>query len=166
MLTNLTIERLREVLDYDPYTGIFTRRIRQASNALAGTRAGTALERGYIGIMVDKIQYKAHRLAWFFVYEKWPLVGIDHINGIRNDNRIENLREADQSQNIANGKKHRDSTSGLKGVTWNAACKRWMAQIHWRGKHIYLGLFDTKEEAHAAYCAAAKRLHGEYARFE
>lgn len=91
---------------------------------------------------------------------------IDHINGNRADNRWLNLREADSCQNRQNMKRSSRNTSGFKGVSWHERGQKWMAQIACRGGREHLGLFDTIEAAYAAYCAAAKRLHGEFARFK
>lgn len=151
----LTVERLRDVLNYDPLTGIFRWR-RAGSRHTAGKVAGhvDAVD-GYRRIYVDVRLYKAHRLAWFYVYGRWPEGQIDHINRVKDDNRVNNLREANHSQNRQNSgdEATRRSSSGLLGAYRNR--DRWVSQI----SGIYLGMFDTPEEAHAAYIAAKRELH-------
>lgn len=91
---------------------------------------------------------------------------IDHIDGNPHNNKFANLRIATSRQNQCNQKIRRDNTSGLKGVSWDSKRNKWQAGIQIDGKRIALGRFSTKEEAYAAYCEAARRLHGEFARLE
>jgi hypothetical protein len=121
---------------------------------------------GYWHVGVDGDEYKAHRLAWLFVHGEWPAGRLDHENGDTADNRIANLRPVTHSQNIANSRLRRDSTSGFKGVSFYTSAGKWGANINKDGRRHYLGLFNTPEEAHAAYCEAACELHGEFARTE
>ena len=94
-----------------------------------------------------------------------PVNKIDHINTVRDDDRFCNLREANDSESARNTKCHRDSTHGLKGVYWSVKELKWWAKISVDGRCIRLGRVATAEEAHAAYCAAARQYHGEFARF-
>lgn len=114
--------------------------------------------------MVDGRGYYVHRLAWFYVHGRWPQQQIDHINGDPHDNRIANLREATVEQNRRNVRLSTKNKFGLKGVTIQKG--RYKAQIRFAGKHINIGLFDSPEEAHAAYCRHAIQLHGEFARLK
>jgi hypothetical protein len=159
----LTAERLRELLHYDPETGIFTRKISitLSKQFKAGDVAGGIDKSlGYIVISVENARYRAHRLAWFYVYGVWPVHGVDHINGIRNDNRLSNLREANKSQNGQNVHKCRSSSSsGVLGVTQIKKTGRWQATITIDGKVKYLGRFLTSEDARTAYLSAKARLH-------
>jgi HNH endonuclease len=122
--------------------------------------AGSLDRQGYWVIRLDYEIYRAHRLAWLYIYGKFPVGQLDHKNRKRADNRIANLRESNQNQNMANSKRHSDNRSGLKGVT--KLKTSWMAQIARNGKNVYLGCFGTPEAAYAAYCRAGKQLHGKF----
>lgn len=161
----LSYELLRELLAYDPDTGIFTWKVDVARNVKAGSVAGSTVGIGYRNIRIYRLAYRAHRLAWLFMTGKWPIDMIDHINGVRDDNRFANLREATCEQNRRNSGKHAASGSGFKGVSWKEG-RGWRAYIHVQGKQRHLGYFSTPGKAHAAYVAAAKKYHGEFARFE
>lgn len=162
-MTDISLAYLKEVLHYDPETGVFTW-LRPTSNRVkAGEVAGGISVLGYRYIAVRKHRMLAHRLAWRFVHGEWPLRNIDHKNGDPSDNRIANLREADQSENCANNRGHRDSATGLKGVSKKRS--RWEARLSRRGTVYRLGVFDSPDDAHAAYIAAAKSINGEFARW-
>ncbi len=164
VMADLTQSRLKELLDYDPETGLFTRRVARG-NQRAGDTAGTLIK-GYIAILIDRKPYYAHRLAWFYVYGEWPKDEIDHINRRKADNQIANLREADRSQNMGNQKPSSLSKSGLKGANWRSDTGRWRAKIKLHGRNHYLGYFSTPEEAHATYVKKAQEIFGEFARAE
>lgn len=155
----LTQSRLKELLNYDPDTGIFTRRVSASNRVKIGDRAGSVNGMGYRHIYVDGNLYLAHRLAWLYVYGGFPPSGIDHINAVKDDNRIVNLREATQSENNQNRAKQSNNTSGFRGVSWHATAKKWHARIGVGNKLKHIGLFDTPEAAHAAYLAAKAELH-------
>lgn len=156
----LTVERLRDALYYDPETGFFT--WRESSARIAkGLRAGGATGNGYHFIGIDARRYLAHRLAWLYVHGRWPEHFIDHINGDPSDNRLVNLREANNAQNSHNRSVTSRSATGLKGVSRKG--KRFKAQITVDYHIIPLGVFDTPEEAHVAYRAAAIRFQGAFA---
>lgn len=155
--------RLRELLDYDADTGRLTWR-HARSRAAAGARAGHLNSKGYRRIEIDDRQYFAHRLVWLYVYGEWPVEQIDHRNGDRDDNRIVNLRAASQAENNGNSRRPKHNTSGFKGVGLQKTDRKWRARIKRAGRSIHLGTFDTPEEAHAAYVAAATELFGEFAR--
>ena len=155
-------ERLRQVFAYDQDTGAFTCLIGRQGKS-AGAIAGSIDTSGYRRIAIDGKRYQAHRLAWLYVHGTWPKNDVDHVNGDRADNRIANLREATRSENIRNSRISSSNTSGLKGVSWSKASKRWRSSINVNGKLHYLGLFDSADEAHDAYTEAAKKHHGEFA---
>lgn len=161
-MTALTADRLREVLTYDPETGVFRWKVRTSIRVTVGEVAGY-LRDGYRFITIDGRKYRAHRLAWLYMYGVWP-AELDHVNGDRADNRISNLREATRTQNNANTPIRKNNTSGVKGVCWDKRKRKWMAQIRVRGVQRFLGYYETTEEAGEAYAAAAARYFGEFAR--
>ena len=166
----LTQETVRELLDYDPETGVFTWKPRPLSSfkdetrgkiwnvRFAGAVAGGPHNSGYIRIAIDGKRHLAHRLAWFHVHGRWPKQMLDHINMDRGDNRIDNLREATNSLNMQNQRLGRGRSPYL-GVSWYTRIKKWKAQIRAEGKVHCLGLFDTEEAAYAAYIKAKRKLH-------
>ena len=154
--------RLQEILVYDPASGDFFWRVQRGSRSdLVGKPAGWLHRTGYRHIEIDGKHYAAHRLAWLYVYGDWPKAQIDHINRTKSDNRITNLRLANNRQNGANSKA-KPSFSGLKGAHWHSRDKKWFAHIWHNGKRVCLGHFPTANAAHDAYCAVAKKLHGEF----
>ena len=116
----------------------------------------------YIIVRVDMHLIKGHRLAWFMTHGSWPENEVDHVNGDKTDNRIENLRKATRSENMRNCGMKRNNTSGFKGCRLRE--KGWQARITLQGKQHHLGFFKTAAEASAAYEEAAKKLHGEFMR--
>jgi len=158
----LTQERLKEILEYNPETGIF-KRFKSRKGEPHTYNPENLNPYNYIIIRIDEHCYRAHRLAWLYVYGKLPEKQLDHINGIRNDNRIINLREATNSQNSMNKPNRKDNTSGHKGVKFNKKTNKWEANIKVNQKQTYLGLFVNKEDAIKAYQKAASLLHGEFA---
>ncbi len=156
----LTAEKVRELLDYDPETGAIHWRVSVNNRVKVGVLAGWKRPDGYLQIRIDGKLYKAHRLALLIINGTWPTDQVDHINGVRDDNRITNLREASRSLNQQNQMRPRsDNTSGYLGVSWNSACKSFMARIMIQGKLLYLGSFTDPAEAHQAYLTAKRQLH-------
>ena len=141
-----------ELLHYDPETGIFLRRARTSNRIKIGDKAGSKDKAGYLCIRLNGITYKAHRLAWLYVYGEWPRKEIDHINGRRDDNRIANLRDVSKSVNQQN-------RGYVRGYSRDR--NRWKAQIRCDGKWMHLGCFGTEAEAHAAYYRAKSIIHVE-----
>ena len=160
----LTADYVRQILHYDPETGVFTRLKLARRRDKIGSEAGGFATTGYVTIGIEKKAYLAHRLAWLWMTGKWPKEQIDHINMCRSDNRWVNLREADKYQNKHNKKRTRKSISGLKGVTWHAHSGLWHATIRARGIKMSLGYFNCRAAASFAYQVAADKLHGKFAR--
>lgn len=154
--TNLTATRLRELLDYDSETGKFRWRLRVSQAIPAMSLAGAKTADGYVRIKIDGVSYRAHRLAWLWVYGSMPTQFIDHINGVRDDNRIVNLRDVTRSVNQCNLAIHRDASSDkLAGVKQRGS--KWQARIRINGKPTHLGTFGTVQEAVAAYRLAVSK---------
>jgi hypothetical protein len=158
----ITQERLKELFDYNPETGDFLRKIKVGTRSNINDIAGCKHSNGYIYIVIDYKQYRAHRLVWLYYYGHFPEHAIDHINHIKHDNSLLNLREATHSENSINRFRHRKSKSGFKCVYWNATNKKWQASTQFNSKYIFLGLFDTAEETSNAYQEFAKNNHGEF----
>lgn len=156
ILIGLTEARLKELLYYDAATGVFLwRRADPSFKRLPWSVAGRKNEKGYLIIDVDIKPYRAHRLAWLYMYGAWPTDQLDHRNGTRDDNRISNLRDATNKENHENFALSRGNTSGYRGVSWDKNRQKFMAKVMHHGKTINVGRFDTADEAGAA--AAAKR---------
>lgn len=164
MADEIIAARVRELLHYDPATGVFTRKVRLAQRHNVGDRADFLItggnNEGYCRVSFDSKRYLAHRVAWLYVHGSWPKLDIDHINGNKRDNRLANLREVDRSTNLENQRKPRfeNTSSGFLGVTLRKK-RRYVARIQVHGKNIYLGVFDSGIEAHAAYLVAKRKLH-------
>lgn len=157
-MSELTAERLRELLHYDPETGVFTRLVARQAYPV-GSVAGYQGTNGYIRVGLDGKSYRAHRLAWLYVYGRWPQDEVDHVDGVRSNNMFANLRECSRSENNQNRTAYACNAEGLLGVTWHRASKAWVAQIKVEGRTTHLGRFDTPKQAHAAYLAAKQQLH-------
>ena len=173
---SLSQEYLLKRLKYDPDTGIFVWRLREVfvahdrqwNSKHAGKKAGW-IKKGrygskYLNLKLDGKIYLSHRLAFLYMVGKFPPDGVDHIdrNGI--NNRWNNLRQANQTQNCANRSIHANNLSGFKGVSFHRRGNCYQADIRISGKKKYLGSFRTPEAAHEAYAVAAHKLFGEFAR--
>lgn len=152
--------RLLEMLKYNKSTGIFTWRIRPSNRVRIGDQAGSVATKGYIVIRIDTVNYKAHRLAWFYVNGTWPTGEIDHRDGRTANNRWRNLRDGSKSLNMQNMKRATSrNKSGFLGVTTASNCPKFHARIRIKGVSTYLGIFDTPEQAHQCYLDAKRKHH-------
>lgn len=163
MRNQITLSRLKEVLHYDPVTGVFTWLKPPSFRVRIGDRAGN-LEQGYRVIGVDNVNYRAARLAVFYMTGRWPTHFVDHRNAIKDDDRWVNLREADNGENMRNRGKASSNKTGFKGVSLEAQTGKYRAcltvnYVSYKGQR-----WDTPEQAHAEYCALAKQHHGQFAR--
>jgi hypothetical protein len=168
----ITYEELMERLSYNPETGIFIWHNRKLTKPqdktwnkkFAGKSTGYIRHNGYQIINISGREYACSRLAWMITYKKWPANEIDHINGIRSDNRIANLRAATRSENASNRNLQSNNTTGFKGVWKRKNMNSWVATIQKCGQKIRLGSFDSPEKAGEAYLRAVNDIHGEFAR--
>jgi len=150
----LTHERLLSFLHYDPETGIFTNRKKR-------TPVG-AMGRDCLVIKIDRVNYIAHRLAWFYITGEYPTDGINHKDGDFRNNRFSNLRQLTAAEKRFNCGVSSVNTSGYKGVSWSKEKNKWRAQAGLKGKQHNLGYYDTPEQAARAYNAFARKHHGEF----
>jgi len=159
-----SIERVKELLNYDPLSGVFTWKVHRGGSAIIGSIAGRINTSGHRQIKIDMTQYVAHRLAWLLITGSEPKHEIDHINGYRDDNRFVNLREATDAQNAQNRAMQRNNKSGVKGVCWYPSRSLWQAYISAFGKRKTIGYFKSLEEAERARKLHEAALHRNFAR--
>jgi len=145
-MSDLTQGRLKEALDYNPMTGLFTW-LERRSGVKHGSTAGCIEQGRYCLIRLDGLKHYAHRLAWFYTHGTWPESQIDHVNGDKLDNRIGNLRQATPLENSQNQPVSSRNTSGHIGVVWHKPSGKWIAQIKVRGRCHSLGYYYKKEDA-------------------
>lgn len=157
-------EDIKEKLHYDETTGIFTWLVDVSYKTKIGSIAGTLDKAGYLNIKVNGKNHRAHRLAYVYMTGSVP-EQVDHINGVRNDNRFSNLRPCNHSTNSANCKMTARNTTGYKGVHFRKDTKNWESKIMVNKKSIHLGTFKDPALAYEAYKEAAVKYFGEYANF-
>lgn len=176
-----TPDQLRELLHYDPETGKLFWKERPASMFKDGyfsrqancnrwnvryagkVAMDTKKSDGYKHGTLHGAQISAHRVAWAIHYGAWPVEFIDHKNGVKADNRIENLREASHTENNHNARAMTTNRSGVKGVNWDKVNKKWKVAVMANGKRHHIGRFLSLDDAAAARRSAAEVLHGEFA---
>lgn len=159
----MNINELKTLFSYDPYTGVI-RWIAKGKGMIKKKAAGTLLHSGYLGICIGPKRWQAHRIAWALHHGAWPKDQIDHINGIKTDNRICNLREATNSQNGKNLGLSKANKSGVKGVSFENYTQRWKASIKVENKTISLGRFNSIEDAAKARQLAEQHYFKEWNR--
>lgn len=153
----VTLNRLKEVLYYDPSSGIFTYKVNRGT-AKIGNVAGNLSKAGYRYLSIDNVTYAEHRLAWLYIYEKWPDNDIDHINRIKNDNRILNLRDISKKQNNLNKEFKLSSNYLYRGIRKTTGSLGYSAEL----QGMYLGTYSTQEEASIVYENTAKKEYKEF----
>jgi hypothetical protein len=157
----LTQTQLKEILDYNPDTGILTW-LKTDGRCIKDKIAGHKNYAGYILIGINGYIYFAHRLAFLYMTGMWPEKFVDHINQIKDDNSWINLRNASKSNNMCNQRKYKNNKSNFKGVSYCKETNKWRATIRINNKQIDLGRYTTPEEASVAYEQKAKELHKEF----
>jgi hypothetical protein len=161
--SGLTLDRLHHLLDYNPETGEFTRRV-TAGGKPVGSRAGSLNDKGYVKLRIDGHVHAAHRLAWFISTGKWPRFEVDHVDGVRSDNRFSKLREADPTQQARNVRVYKNNTSGHKGVSWDKEYSKWAARIRINKRLTLIGRYGELADACEAYRLRASVEFGEFVR--
>jgi len=164
-MRELTVDLLNHLFEYDKETGNLIWKIKPSSrghSVKVGDIAGTLKSHGYLCVGINYNSYRAHRLI-FLMHKGYLPKTIDHINGDKLDNRIENLRAATVGQNQHNRKTNANNTSGYKGVSWSKAQKKWTTRITLERKNIHLGYFSNLEEAAEVVRKAREELHGDFA---
>lgn len=156
---DLTAEYVRSILRYDPATGQLFRILKRSEKEIKTKRPD-----GRRVVRINGFTYKSARIIWLIMVGEWPALDVDHKDIDPSNDRWDNLRLADQNQNMQNRKKHRDNHSGFKGVSFNRALQKWHAQIGYDGTQHHLGYFVTAEEAHVAYSKASRSRHGQFSR--
>jgi hypothetical protein len=149
--------KIEDLLDYNPDTGELIWKVNRGRMARVGKVAGTASMTGHRQVIVMNKRLKAHRIAWYLHHGEWPDGQIDHINGIRDDNRIENLRVTDARGNCMNRCVRKGNVSGILGVNYRPNENKYCAHITYKGKTFHLGYFNDKFEA--ARARALANLH-------
>ncbi len=155
--SDLTQARLKELMHYNPKTGVLMWLEHRGGKAKAGTEAG-ALSVGYVRPMVDGQRYLAQRLIWLYMTGEWPPTQVDHEDRDRANNRWTNLRLATKKQNGENRNPHKRSTTGFRGVSFDKNCEKYRATIFHNGKRYFQGSHDTIIEAVAARLGAERQL--------
>jgi len=146
MREEITKELLDERFIFNLETGVVTNRIKTSRNTMVGVEAGCSGPYGYRVISINGRKHYTARIIWFFVHGEWP-TNIDHVNHLKTDNRLINLRNVSQAENNRNMSKSSNNTSGVSGVSWHKAASKWQAQIMGNGKAIHLGLFNNMADA-------------------
>jgi len=165
MKNDLSADYVRSILDYDPNTGVVTWIDTHRQGIKAGSIAGTYNEKaGYVYVSIDVSKYCLHRIIWLWMTGVWPEDQIDHIDTCGRNNKWDNLREANNSQNNSNRFATELNTSGFKGVSWHKSRGKWRGVLTKNGRSIHIGHFDDPRKAAEAYANAAKKYHGEFAR--
>lgn len=156
----LTLDIARNLFHYDEIAGQLFWKVKRSSRVDINKPVGCKHHSGYLQVTVNRKQYRVHRVIWLMAYGSWPTFGLDHINGIKDDNRICNLRDVDLVTNRENLRvANVDNKSGFLGVSYNEKRRKYRAQIRAMGRYITLGYFQTPQEAHNVYVDAKRKYH-------
>ena len=155
----LTQDKLHQMFEYKD--GNLYRKI-SLGRTKAGDKVGFVDSKGYLSVNINKKCFYLHRIIWMMQYGEMPEL-LDHVDGNRQNNKIENLRLANRFENSHNKQINKNNTSGVKGVYWHRKAKKWAAQITKHNKHYSLGVFETKELAAEFVALAREMLHGKFA---
>lgn len=156
--STLTQQRLKDLIDYDPDTGVCHWRLSNSNRCVTGKVAGGISTKGYRALTIDRVRYREHVLIWFYITGVWPKEQIDHKNEVRDDNKLGNLRKATRfmnAQNIRNPTAR--NKCGYLGVSQHRG--RFYASIRIMGKQTHIGSFDNPESAHNAYVLTKRKVH-------
>jgi hypothetical protein len=160
----ITQSELKEVLSYDKETGLFTWIKKLGVRTIIGDVISAINNSGYIHVQINKKKYLGHRLVWLYEFGEFPIEFIDHVDGNRANNRLSNLREASNSQNMMNRKVNTNSKLKTKGVCFHKKLNKFQVACQKNGKRIFLGTFDNLVDAKNAYISFAMKAHGEFYR--
>lgn len=161
---SISQKEIMEFLSYNPDNGLFTWIKSRKTSTKVGSIAGCNMPDGYIKIAFKRRNYMAHRLAWLYVHGFFPKDQLDHINGVRNDNRIVNLRECNVNENQRNRGKSPRNTSGYLGVSWSNRYNKWLVQVTFNGKCKHVGVYKNILDAAEAYKNFAKENYNGFYR--
>lgn len=161
-MARMAAELARSLFHYDADTGLLRWKVRNGTRS-AGSIAGTLTKLGYIRVMYGQQSHMAHCIAWTIVHGEWPTTDLDHIDRVRDNNRLSNLRVAGKIKNAWNRRISKVNTSGATGVRLRKQRGKWQASVRMAGNTIYLGHFDSVNAAAEARRVAVQRLHGEFA---
>jgi hypothetical protein len=159
-MSKLSHDLLKSLVKYEPSTGKFTALVVSGKWTKLGMEIGCINKHGYRQICINGKIYRSARLAFFYMKGHWPEKLIDHHDGNKLNNRWDNLRPANHSQNTANSNRY-----VTKGARYEPARKKWKVDIRIGGKKTFIGRFDKLEDARAAYAKAADKTFGEFANY-
>ncbi len=166
-------QEVRSLLDYDPESGSLTWRYREQlagtkaegwNSRYVGKEAGYLAADGYIAVAIHRLRYPAHVLAWVITYGEWPAKSLDHINAVKVDNRIANLRLATTAENGWNAPVGARNTTGVKHVSWHRGARKWQVRVRANGRDYSYGVHEDFDLACVIAAEAAAKHHGEFAR--